>query len=133
MAIPYWFRDGTAQDSTTILPVAGDPTYTITGMDLTYSIGNCVVIFTDASGTPVTPTAGTIRFEATPIEGQWLEPPAEMTIDATTVIAASDGGGTGLATYTLPSFDGPVQAARIILTGVEGATHVRSYHWRAST
>ena len=129
MAEAYWFRSGTGRDSTTILPVAGDPTYTITDMDLTYSIGNTVLVFLNAVGDPVTPTGGTVQFEATPIDGIWLDPPSEATIDATTVVAAADG----VATYTLPSFDGPVSSARMILSSIAGATSVRAYHWRAST
>ena len=127
MAQAYWFRLLDDTNSTTILPVAGDPTYDITEMDLAFSVGNTVVQFTDSDGTPVTPTGGTVQFQSGPIEGQWLAPPTVVTINATDVIAAADG----TALYTLPSFDGPVEASRMIVSGITGATHVRAFHWRA--
>lgn len=121
----YWF---TNDDGSIVLPVAGDPTYLTREISLDYSIGNCAMVFLDGDGDPVTPTGGTVRFEASPIAGIWLEPPAEMTIDATTVIAASDG----MATYTLPSFDGPVSQGRMILSGITGAVSIKAYHWRGN-
>ncbi len=131
MAMKYWYRmDPSNHGSSTILPVAGNPTYTIPEMDPAYTIGNVVAVFTDSTGTPVTPTGnGTIRFEASPTPGIWLEPPAEMIINVTEFIVAP-----GLATFTIPSFDGPVVASRFILGGtINTATHVMAYHWRAST
>lgn len=125
MAQKHWFRlDSNDRGSTTILPVGGGP-YIVNEMEGDYPTGNVVVQFTDSDGTPVTPTAGTVVFEGSPIAGQWHSAPVVMTIDATTVIA-------GVATYTLPTFDGPLIASRMTLAGIVGATHVRAYHWRSN-
>ena len=125
MAKSYYFRDGTDRDSPTLLPVGGGP-YVISDMSEDYEIGDCFIQFFNAAGNPVTPTAGSIQFEAGVMEGQYLDPPAEATIDATLVV------GSGVATYTPPSFNSAVRFSRVSFTGITGATHAMAIHWRAN-
>lgn len=106
------------------LPVTNGTLLTESNLDLGYDDGVFVISFFDASDDPVTPTAGTIVAEMSPITGQWQAPSSgDATIDATTVIAGS-------ATYTMPRFSGPASQGRITLTGITGADHARAFFWR---
>lgn len=131
MAMRYDFRVNDDRSSTTHLPVASDPMYSITQLDPTYPIGNCSIAFFDASGNRVTPTNGTIMFEAGDDTGLWFDPPSEATINANTVIPPGNDG-TGVATYTFPSFDGPVTRVRVRFTGISGnsVNYATAFHYR---
>lgn len=115
----------TTADGSDLLPVA-DGQFVIEAMDARFTIGNCFIQFLAADGaTPVTPTGGEIQFEAGVYVGQYLDPPAEATIQANIVT------GTGRTTYTPPSFDSEVKHCRIIFTGITGASFAKACHWRA--
>lgn len=111
------------------LPVA-DGTYTTLSsdnfqMDKNYDDGIMVIAFQDSNGQPVTPTAGTIVAEMSPIEGQWHGPSSgDATIAATEVIAGS-------ATYDIPRFEGKAIAGRVTFSGIAGATTARVEFWRS--
>ncbi|CAM0101559.1 hypothetical protein PODOV084v1_p0002 [Vibrio phage 340E47.2] len=93
-------------------------------MSTDFDDGVFVISFYDANGDLVTPTAGSIVVEMSPVEGQWLAPSGgDATIQATEVIAGS-------ATYTAPRFTGPAIAGRLTFAGVTGATTARAYFWR---
>lgn len=119
MANQYFFRD--ANDNVRI-PVA-DGQYFTGAMSADYLRGNCFLAFYDANGDLVTPTGGTITFDSSAIEGQWLMAPSIQTINATDVIA-------GDALYTPPTFDAIVINTRMTLAGITGATHAEAFHWR---
>lgn len=74
------------------------------------------LVFYDASGNVVTPTAGTAVFEASPDgTAQWLVSSNSASITVTNV-------KLGSATYTPPVFSGLVLRGRVTLAGVTGAT-----------
>lgn len=76
--------------------------------------------YNDANGnTAVTPTAGTIVTSGSAIGDQFLEASQNATTQASTV-------STPNATYTPPVLDGLVERARITLSGITGATHMRA-------
>ena len=106
------------------IPIAGGE-YEIQEMSASYSTGQCYLQFYDAQFAPVTPTAGTVTFKASPFAAdQWLgSSNGSDTIDATTVIA-------GESTYTTPKFSGCVIASKMTLAGITGAVYVSAYHWR---
>tara|TARA_R110000850_G_scaffold269167_2_gene401013 strand:- start:9830 stop:10213 length:384 start_codon:yes stop_codon:yes gene_type:complete len=119
----FWFTDNTLNTRITV----ADGDYFTGNLPIEYLRGNCYLRFLDANGDLVTPTAGTISFVASPIEGQFLMAPAVTSIDATTV-----GGTPGSdATYTPPTFDSIAIGTRMTLTGVTGAAFVEAWHWRS--
>lgn len=122
MANKYYFR---AADGGTRIPVTELVTYT-GEMSGDYLRGNCYLRFFDGSGNPVTPTAGTITFDSSPVEDQFLMAPVVQTVNANEVIA----GRENTATYTPPTFDSVVVETRMTLAGIAGATHVEAFHWR---
>jgi hypothetical protein len=87
--------------------------------------GMFVIAFYDVAGDIVTPTAGTIAAEMSPIKGQWQGPSSG---DAS--INASLTGPS--ATYTMPRFDGPAAQGRLTFSGIAGAgvDHAIAYFWR---
>ena len=104
-------------------------TYSVLSTDIKmsadYQTGTFIIAFYDDSGNAVTPTAGTIKPEMSPIAGQWHEPSSgDVTIDATKVIA-------GVATYVMPVFFGAAVDARLTLSGITGlATNFEAHFWR---
>lgn len=93
-------------------------------IDLGTEAGVFVIAFYDSSGDPVTPSAGTITPEMSPISGQWQSASTgDSIIDATTVQAGS-------ATYTMPTFSGPAIEGRVTLSGILGASSAVAYFWR---
>ena len=117
----YIFRTADGSD---LLPVA-DGEFVIEGMDAKFTFGNCFIQFYSSDGTTaVTPTAGTIQFEAGIYPDQYLDPPSSATINATDVT------GDGVATYTTPSFDSAVKFSRVVFAGITGASFARAMHWR---
>lgn len=118
----YVFKTSSGSD---LLPIA-DGQFVIEGMDSRLTIGNCFIQFLDSDGvTPITPSGGTVEFESGVFLGQYLDPPAEATINAITVV------GTGTSSFTPPSFDSAVKHCRIVFSGITGATYARATHWRA--
>lgn len=78
-----------------------------------------VEFFSDAAGTiPVTPTAGTVTVQASPLGNSYLDASNMGTIDATTV-------GAEESTYTPPQVDGLIRKARVKFEGVTGALTAR--------
>jgi len=69
---------------------------------------------------PVTPTGGTISVEASPLGNVYLSP-AEPT-----PVNAVDVSSTSTATYTPPTIDGLVTKARVIVSGITGASYMRA-------
>lgn len=128
MSLPYAFKN---DNGDVILPV-GDGPYFTGPMDGAYSTGYSYIVFCNAQGTPVTPTGGTFRFLATPVNGQWHVSDQGGPQDADTVVAApatlTMTGGN--ATYTIEEFAGPVVNAALVLDGIQGATHVMAWHAR---
>ena len=118
MAVTYSFRGAGGEG---LIPVA-DGTYEVTGMSDNYTFGECYVAFYDEAGEVVQPTAGTVSFASAAIEGQYLPPPDNATINA------ADCGPD--ATYTPPSFGSVVKASKMTLSGVTGAAYVKAIHWR---
>lgn len=107
-----------------VLPVT-DGTLTTDAISTDYETGVFVVAFYDAGGDIVTPTAGTVKPEMSPISGQWLTPSSgDATINAVDCIA-------GLATYEAPVFNGPAEQGRLTFAGITGATTAKAYFWRA--
>jgi hypothetical protein len=101
-------------------------TYETEVNSLEYSTGTFIIAFYDGSGNPVTPTAGTVKPEMSPTNGQWHSPSAgDSTIDATKCIA-------GVATYVIPTFTGPSIKGRVILAGVTGASTFEAFFWRSN-
>ncbi|MBL4632152.1 MAG: hypothetical protein JKY14_13740 [Paraglaciecola sp.] len=113
------------KDGSNVLPVANGVLVTNEMLNVTsYGTGVFVIAFYDANGAPVTPTAGSINPEASPIPGQWHTPSSgDATISATSVVAGS-------AVYAIPVFTGPVTQGRITLAGIIGATTCKAYFWR---
>ena len=112
----------------TKLPIANGTLSTQVGgikdMDIEQGTGVFIIAFYDANGDPVTPSAGTINPEASPIRGQWHAPSSgDATIDAIKVIAGS-------STYSIPVFTGPVIAGRLTFAGITGAVTARAFFWR---
>ena len=118
------------EDGGTRVPVT-DGTYTTfdkPGSDISYQTedGVFVIAFYDASDNVVTPTAGTITPEMSPISGQWQSPSdGDTTINATEV-------EVGLSSYTIPRFAGPAMQGRMTLAGITGASYCVAYFWRTS-
>lgn len=106
------------------IPVA-DGDHEITGMNPEFSTGQCYLQFYDVDENPVTPSAGTITFKASPFESdQWLgSSNTADTVNATDVEA-------GLTSYTTPKFTGCVVASKMTLDSISGAVYVRAFHWR---
>ena len=80
------------------------------------------IAFYDVTGQIVTPTAGTIKVEVSPIDGQWFESAGAPVIDATTAGA--------IAAYTPPVFDGPFTTGRLTFDGITGASYANAFFWR---
>ena len=122
MAQIYYVKAADGSDS---LPVGDGTLLTNEMLNVTdFGTGVLAVAFYDANGDLVTPTAGTITPEGSPIEGQWLTPSSgDSVIQATAVIAGS-------ATYAMPVFTGPVIQGRITFAGIIGAVTAKAYFWR---
>ena len=125
MAKIYYVNDGAGQTS---LPVADGILTTFdqpgSGIDINTETGVFVIAFYDAGGDPVTPTAGTVAPEMSPIDGQWHTPSSgDAVINATTVT-------NGSASYVIPVFTGPAREGRITLSGITGAATCQAYFWR---
>ena len=88
---------------------------------------NCQVyleFFSDAAGTiPVTPTAGTVTVQGSPMGANWLAPSNNGTVTANTV-------GNPLSTYTPPFFQGRMVQGRVTFAGITGAAFARVTFWR---
>lgn len=124
MAKIYYVRDNGRQEISVADGVYSTFTNPGSEIDIGTETGVFVIAFYDSSGSPVTPTGGTIVPEMSPIRGQWQQAGSgSATIDATTVIA-------GTATYTVPVFAGPAIEGRITLSGITGADSAVAYFWR---
>lgn len=108
-----------------VLPVADGTYFTEANMPEGFENGQLVIAFYDASDAIVTPTAGTITPQMSPIKDQWHASSNTPTIDATMA------GAT--AAYTIPVFPGIAKQGRIILAGITGATYCRAYFWRGQS
>lgn len=117
MAIRYDFL---AADGSVYIPI--NQTQVFTGdMSADFENGQCVIAFYDGvDGAIVAPTAGTATFYSSPIEGQYLASPDG-------VINAADVGDES---YTPVTFSGPVVQSKLVIAGVDVATHYRAFHWR---
>lgn len=104
-----------------MLPIAGNPTYLLEQLAVGDSQAEIYFEFySDSAGaTPATPTAGSITSSGRALDNIWLEASQNATTQANTV-------STPNATYTPPVLDGLVRDARIVLTGITGATHMRA-------
>lgn len=130
------------QNGNTIIPVSDGIFYTKdysteAGGNHPSETGTFTIMFCDAGGDPVTPTAGTFlpvgrsvpilngngrsQFQAGTSGGAAVTP-----IDANTVIAEQDG----YATYVQPVFAGSLSQGAVILDSVAGATHFVATFWR---
>ena len=114
--------------SLTRLPVADGTlsTYRQIGddIDIGTETGVFIIAFYDSNGDPVTPTAGTITPEMSPLQGQWQRAgTGDAVIDATKVEA-------GLSTYSMPTFAGPAIEGRLTFAGITGADSAVAYFWR---
>ena len=93
-------------------------------IDIGTETGVFIVAFYDSNGDPVTPSAGTITPEMSPIAWQWQQAGSgDLVIDATKVEA-------GLSTYSMPSFAGPAIEGRLTFAGIAGASSAVAYFWR---
>ena len=120
MGRKFDFRDGADGTGTTLIPVA-DGDFFANDIDPVYERGQCCLAFYN-NGVLTTPTAGTIRFRASCISGQFLTDSQDSTIQANTVIA-------GDATYTPSVFNGPSIRAKMTLDGIAGVTHVEAHYF----
>lgn len=107
-----------------VLPVANATLYT---GDMSASTSpRCQVyveFFSDASGlVPVSPTAGLMSAEVSPMGAGW------MASSNHNVINAADAGTA--ATYEPPYFEGRAKQGRITLSGITGALTARITFWR---
>ena len=83
-----------------------------------------IEFFSDEAGTQrVTPTAGTITIEGSPLGGIFLAPACGGVIDATTVSSPT-------ATYDVPFFEGRIIRGKASFSGVTGAAFARVMFWR---
>lgn len=107
-----------------VLPVASATLYT--GDMSASSAYRCQVyveFFSDADGlAPVTPTAGLMSAEVSPMGAGW------MASSNHNVINAADAGAA--ATYEPPYFEGRTKQGRITLSGITGALTARITFWR---
>lgn len=119
MARRFFFRTNNGTGST-ILPVADGSYFT---ENLTIGKTDAEVYFefySDSEGTtPVTPTAGTITVSASPLGNNYLAASSGNVVQAAQVEA-------GNSSYTPPVLDGLTARARITLSGITGATHMRA-------
>lgn len=119
MSRQFSFRTDNGSGST-ILPVADVSYFT---QELTTGATNAEVYFefySDATGeTPATPTAGTITVSGSPLGNNYLAASSDNVVQATQVEA-------GDSSYTPPVLDGLTVRARITLSGITGATHMRA-------
>lgn len=122
MATMYYVKTADGSDK---LPVSNGVLYTGEMLNVTeFGTGVFVVAFYDANGDSVTPTAGSINPEGSPIDGQWLAPSSgDATISATDVVAGS-------ALYSVPVFTGPVSQGRLTFAGITGASSAKAFFWR---
>lgn len=82
-----------------------------------------VEFYSDAAGTvPVTPTAGTVTINATPMGNNYLPSPNSAVINATACSTPS-------SSYTPPLFTGRVVKGRAVLAGITGAAYCRITFW----
>lgn len=80
------------------------------------------IAFYDELGNIVTPSAGMVKVEVSPIEGQWFTAAASPDIEAIY---------TGpQAEYTPYTFDGPFVVGRITFNGIAGASYAKAFFWR---
>lgn len=106
-----------------ILPVA-DGDYFTNLLDPSYNDGQVYLEFYNSSDdardftNAVTPTAGTIVINATPLGNVYIRDSDSETITASTV-SSPDG------TYTPPVIAGSAVRARVTLDSIAGATHCR--------
>lgn len=83
-----------------------------------------IEFFSDAAGTvPVTPTAGTITVNASPLGNNYLAASNTQVIQANTC-------STPDSTYTPPAAEGMLTRGRITLAGITGAQYFRAVFWR---
>lgn len=84
-----------------------------------------IEFFSDAQGkVAVTPTAGTVVVQGSPMGNAWLDPGENGTITASTVLH------TGTATYSPPFFHGLMSKGRVTFAGITGAPYARVIFWR---
>ena len=116
----------TGEDDELLVPVTDGSSFTISMLERNKNLqtGDFALCFYDADGvTPITPTAGTVQVDMSPMENVWMAPGVgDATIDATAVIVDGDG----LATYTTPVFLGAAYQGRVTLTGISGATFMKA-------
>lgn len=116
----------TGEDDKLLIPVADGESFTIkmNGRNAELQTGDFALCFYDADGeTPITPTAGTVQVDMSPMENIWMAPGVgDATIDASSVVV----NGEGLATYTTPVFLGAAYQGRVTLSGITGATFMKA-------
>lgn len=118
----YDFRAGADGTGTALIPIAAADFFA-NDIDPVFERGQCCLAFYGADGTTlVTPTAGTIIFRASCIEGQFLRDSSTSTINAVQVQA-------GDADYTPSVFNGPATRAKMTLAGITGASFVAAHYW----
>ena len=120
-------------DNNSIDVSVADGTYETGVIAERFREGVFVIVFFDADGNIVTPTAGTITTNMSPYKAaekqqyQWLAPSCgDAVISATDVVSSTDG----VARYTLPLFIGPTVKGRMTLSGITGADHCQAFFWR---
>lgn len=119
MTQEYYFK---ASDGDTFIPVA-DATHVLSGIRSDHSEAQVhVQFYASDKETAVTPSGGTIVFRAGLFSGQFLAASANGTVTATDVEA-------GDASYTPPTFQGPLNNAQAVFSGITGAEYVRIIVW----
>ena len=93
----------------------------------TCDANNCAVyaeFFSDPAGTlPVTPTAGTVLVQSSPLGNNFLTPTTNGTITATTCTTPN-------STYVPPAIAGRIATGQVTLAGITGAAYARIVFWR---
>ena len=98
-------------------------TYNSVIMPEDFQQGAFFLAFYNSNGGIVTPTAGTITVELSPIEGQWHGLNENGVITATTVGAN--------ATYVVPAFCTLVRQGRMRFdSAIAGGAYCRAFFWR---
>lgn len=85
--------------------------------------GVMLVAFYDSNDDIITPTAGTIKSEMSPIEGQWH-------LDSEPLFDAVDCGP--IARYVIPTFKGPAIQGRVTFADLDGPdiSYAKVQFWR---
>ena len=107
-------RYNITSNSSAILPILPDVTYTSVNMGADSDKVDAYIEFYDASGNPATPTAGQVFIYGMPMGKNWL-PAFGSPLDATTIQANNSN-------YVPPIMDGLCTYARVRFLGVTGVS-----------